>query len=169
MNEYKGRMPTKIELTRERSQQGVSNDVLVAVSSSLRLLKPKSDQSKSTAAPSSSKIATSAKYTTWTIADIRLRPSVSSIPEDLHMDDDTAPDEQVHSYDDEDIENAYIPKVNLQRDWWKPLEEDTPVTPEPTRSIPSSDLPVPTNNWASALASTYTPLPENSLLAQTGD
>nr|GEU61860.1 hypothetical protein [Tanacetum cinerariifolium] len=32
---------TKIELTLEQSQQGVSNDVLVAVSSSLRLLKPK--------------------------------------------------------------------------------------------------------------------------------
>nr|GEU56896.1 pyrophosphate--fructose 6-phosphate 1-phosphotransferase subunit alpha [Tanacetum cinerariifolium] len=28
MNEYKGRMPTKIELTMEQSQQGVSNDVL---------------------------------------------------------------------------------------------------------------------------------------------
>nr|GEU71252.1 hypothetical protein [Tanacetum cinerariifolium] len=34
-------MPTKIELTLEQSQQGVSNDVLVAVSSSLRLLNPK--------------------------------------------------------------------------------------------------------------------------------
>ncbi|GJV00710.1 hypothetical protein Tco_1329980 [Tanacetum coccineum] len=29
MNEYKGIMPTKIELTLEQSQQGVSNDVLV--------------------------------------------------------------------------------------------------------------------------------------------
>ncbi|GKG30531.1 hypothetical protein Tco_0423019 [Tanacetum coccineum] len=35
--------------------------------------------------------------------------------------------------------------------------------------IPSSDLTVPTNNWASALKSTYTPPPENSLLAQIGD
>nr|GEW56252.1 RNA-directed DNA polymerase homolog [Tanacetum cinerariifolium] len=34
-------MPTKIELTLKQSQQGVSYDVLVAVSSSLRLLKPK--------------------------------------------------------------------------------------------------------------------------------
>nr|GFC77261.1 hypothetical protein [Tanacetum cinerariifolium] len=58
----------------------------------------------------------------------------------------TAPDEQVHSSDDEDIRNAHIPK-----------------------SIPSSDLPVPTNNWAYALASTYAPPPENSLLAQTSD
>nr|GEV23975.1 retrovirus-related Pol polyprotein from transposon TNT 1-94 [Tanacetum cinerariifolium] len=40
-NEYKGRVQTKIELALEKSQQGVSNDVLVAVSSSLRLQKPK--------------------------------------------------------------------------------------------------------------------------------
>ncbi|GJS60107.1 hypothetical protein Tco_0654891 [Tanacetum coccineum] len=31
MNEYKGIMPTKIELTLEQSQQGVSNDVLVSI------------------------------------------------------------------------------------------------------------------------------------------
>nr|GFA60336.1 hypothetical protein [Tanacetum cinerariifolium] len=43
------------------------------------------------------------------------------------MDDDTTPDEQVHSSDDEDIRNAYIPKVNLKQDWWKPLEEDRPM------------------------------------------
>ncbi|GJW83777.1 hypothetical protein Tco_0156922 [Tanacetum coccineum] len=70
-------------------------------------------------------------------------PSSSKI---LHMDDDTTHDEQ-----------------------WKPLTEDRPATPEPAWSIPSSDLPVPVNNWASALASTYAPPPENSLLAQTGD
>nr|GEV05025.1 hypothetical protein [Tanacetum cinerariifolium] len=107
--------------------------------------------------------------TQQTTTDTRLRPSISSIPEDLHMDDDMAPDEQVHSSDDEDIGNAHIPKVNLQQDWWKPLKEDIPTTPEPAWSIPSSDLPVLTNNWASALASTYTPSPEKSLFAQTGD
>nr|GFD09102.1 hypothetical protein [Tanacetum cinerariifolium] len=31
------------------------------------------------------------------------------------------------------------------------------------------DLPIPKNNWASALASTYSPPAEDSLLAQTGD
>nr|GEW84083.1 hypothetical protein [Tanacetum cinerariifolium] len=67
-----------------------------------------------------------------TTNDTRLRPSVSSTPEDLHMDDDMAPDAQVHSSDDEDIGNAHIPK-------------------------------------ASALASTYSPPPKDSLLAQTGD
>ncbi|GKE08288.1 hypothetical protein Tco_1411839 [Tanacetum coccineum] len=85
------------------------------------------------------------------------------------MDVDSAPDKQVHSFDDEDIGNDHIPKVILKQDWWKPLpEEDRPATPEPAWSIPSSDLPVPMNNWASALASTYAPPPE-SLLAQTGD
>ncbi|GKA68077.1 hypothetical protein Tco_0767994, partial [Tanacetum coccineum] len=72
----------------------------------------------------------SAEYTAWMTTDTRLKPSVSSIPEELHIDDDTTPDEQ---------------------------------------SIPSSDLPIPVNIWASALASTYAPPPENSLLAQTGD
>nr|GFD41896.1 hypothetical protein [Tanacetum cinerariifolium] len=38
------------------------------------------------------------------------RPYVSSTPEDLHMDDDMAPDAQAHSFDDEYIGNAYIPK-----------------------------------------------------------
>ncbi|GKB71883.1 hypothetical protein Tco_0933295 [Tanacetum coccineum] len=99
------------------------------------------------AASSSSKTTNLAKYTAWTTTDTRLKPSVSSIPEDLPMDPDSAPDEP-----------------------WKPLsEEDRPATPEPAWSIPSSDLPVPMNNRASALASTYAPLPENSLLAQTGD
>nr|GFD14783.1 hypothetical protein [Tanacetum cinerariifolium] len=72
-------------------------------------------------------------------------------------------------YDDEDIVNAYISKVNLRQDWWKPLEEERPATPEPSWSIPSSDVPIPKNNWASALASTYSPPLEDSLLAQTGD
>ncbi|GJV74713.1 hypothetical protein Tco_1506297 [Tanacetum coccineum] len=129
-----------------------------------------SDQSKSTAAPSSSKTATSAEYTTWTTTDTRLKPSVSSIPKDLHMDVDLAPDEHVHSSDDEDIRNDHIPKVILKQDWWKPRpEEDRPAIPELAWSIPSSDLPVPMNNWSSALASTYAPPPENSLLAQTGN
>ncbi|GJV21057.1 hypothetical protein Tco_1370077 [Tanacetum coccineum] len=42
-------------------------------------------------------------------------------------------------------------------------------SPEPAWTIPSSDLPVPTNNWASALKTTYVPPPDNSLLAQTDD
>ncbi|GJU25207.1 hypothetical protein Tco_1163828 [Tanacetum coccineum] len=166
------------ELLTEETQQGPSGTSRASETSGSSQLPPphpptstnQSDQSKGTAAPSSSKTAPSAEYTAWTTIDTRLRPSVSSTPDDLNMDDDSVPDEQVHSSDDEDIGNDHIPKVNLKHDWWKPLsEEDRPATPEPAWSIPSSDLPVPTHNWASALASTYAPPPENSLLAQTGD
>ncbi|GJY86297.1 hypothetical protein Tco_0500323 [Tanacetum coccineum] len=48
-------------------------------------------------------------------------------------------------------------------------EYSTPSTPEPAWTIPSSDLSMPTNNWAFALKSTYAPPQENSLLAQTRD
>ncbi|GKB30976.1 hypothetical protein Tco_0870377, partial [Tanacetum coccineum] len=128
-----------------------------------------SDQSQSTAAPSSSKTAPSAEYTTWTTTNTRLKLCVSSIPKELHMDDDMTPDEQVQSSGDEDIGHDHIPTVNLRQNWWKPLTEDILATPEPAWSIPSSDLPVPVNNWASTLASTYAPPPENSLLAQIDD
>nr|GEY08286.1 monodehydroascorbate reductase [Tanacetum cinerariifolium] len=99
----------------------------------------KDSPSKGSAAPSPSKTAASAEYQAWTTTDVRVRPS------------------------------AHIPKVNLRQDWWKPLEEERPATPEPAWSIPSSDTPVPPNNWASVLASNYSPPPEDSLLAQTGD
>ncbi|GJV90023.1 hypothetical protein Tco_1533961 [Tanacetum coccineum] len=126
-------------------------------------------QSTSTAAPSSSKTAASAEYTAWTMTDTRLKPSASPIPEELHMDDDPTADEQAYSSSGEDVGRDHIPTVNLRQSWWKPITEDRPATPEPAWSIPSSDLTVPTNNWASALKSTYTPPPENSLLAQIGD
>ncbi|GJW55666.1 hypothetical protein Tco_0099751 [Tanacetum coccineum] len=90
-------------------------------------------------------------------------------PLELHMDDDTTADEQAYSSSGEDIGRDHIPTVNLRQSWWKPLTEDQPATPESAWSIPLSDLTVPTNNWASALKSTYTPPPENSLLAQIGD
>nr|GFB60168.1 hypothetical protein [Tanacetum cinerariifolium] len=51
-------------------------------------------QSHGSTAPSSSKITASAEYKAWITTDIRLRPSVSSTLEDLHMDDDMAPDTQ---------------------------------------------------------------------------
>nr|GEU84113.1 hypothetical protein [Tanacetum cinerariifolium] len=81
-------------------------------------------------------------------------PPPSTNQEDLQMNDDMATDAQAQSSDDEDIGNANIPKVNLRQDWWKPLKEDIPATPEPAWSIPSSDVRVPKNNWASALAIT---------------
>nr|GEU42865.1 reverse transcriptase domain-containing protein [Tanacetum cinerariifolium] len=126
-------------------------------------------QSKGSATPSSSKTSASAKYQAWTTTEIRLRPSISMTPADLEMDADIGPDEQAQSSDDEDIKSAHIPKVNLRQDWLKPLEEERPATPEPAWSIPSSDVPIPIHNWASALASNYSPPLEDSLLAQTGD
>nr|GEX28599.1 hypothetical protein [Tanacetum cinerariifolium] len=96
-------------------------------------------------------------------------PSISLTPADLEIDEDMGPDEQAQSSDDEDIRSAHILKVNLRQDWWKPLEEKRPTTPEPAWSISSSDALVPTNNWASALASNYSPPPKDSLLTQTGD
>ncbi|GJY77779.1 hypothetical protein Tco_0483580 [Tanacetum coccineum] len=102
-------------------------------------------QSTSTAAPSSSKTAASAEYTAWTTTDTRIKPSVSPIPEELHMDDDTTADEQAYSSSGEDVGRDHIPTVNLRQSWWKPLTEDRPATPEPAWSIPSSALTVPTN------------------------
>nr|GEY64129.1 hypothetical protein [Tanacetum cinerariifolium] len=125
--------------------------------------------SKGSAAPSSSKTAASAEYQAWTTTDIRLRPSISLNPADLEINEDMAPDEQVQSSDDEDVGSAHILMVNLRQDWWKPFKEERPATLEPAWSIRSSDVLVPTNTWASALASNYLPPPADSLLAQTGD
>ncbi|GJY87987.1 hypothetical protein Tco_0502615, partial [Tanacetum coccineum] len=126
------------------------------------------DQSTSTAAPSSSKTAASAEYSAWTTTDTRVKPSITAIPDDLYMDDETTADEQAYSSGDE-VGRDHIPTVNLRQSWWKPLTEDRPATPEPAWTIPSSDLSMPTNNWASALKSTLCSPQENSLLAQTGD
>ncbi|GKC86286.1 hypothetical protein Tco_1142003, partial [Tanacetum coccineum] len=72
--------------------------------------------------------------------------------------------------DDEDIGSRHVPRVNLNQDWFKPLSKDERLeTYEHGWSIPSSSLPVPIHNWASTLASSYVPPPENSLLSQTGD
>nr|GEU80652.1 hypothetical protein [Tanacetum cinerariifolium] len=64
--------------------------------------------SKGSAAPSSSKIASSTEYQAWTTIDIRLMPSISLTPTDLEIDKDMAPDEQAQSSDDEDIGSAHI-------------------------------------------------------------
>ncbi|GJU41654.1 hypothetical protein Tco_1194611 [Tanacetum coccineum] len=129
---------------------------------------PQGDQSPGTVAPSSSKSDASAEYSAWTTTDTQIKPSITQIPDDLYMDDETTADEQAVSSDDE-VGRDHIPTVNLRQSWWKPLTEDRPSTPEPAWTIPSSDLSMPTNNWASALKSTYAPPQENSLLAQTGD
>ncbi|GKG11702.1 hypothetical protein Tco_0345939, partial [Tanacetum coccineum] len=102
------------------------------------------------------------------MTDTRIKPSITLIPNDLYMDDETTADEQAISSDDE-VRCDHIPIVNLRQSWWKPLTKDKPATPEPAWTIRLSDLSMPTNNWASALKSTYALPQENSLLAQTGD
>ncbi|GJU69331.1 hypothetical protein Tco_1255590, partial [Tanacetum coccineum] len=72
-------------------------------------------QSTSTAAPSSSKMDASAEYTAWTMADTRLKPSVSPIPKELHMGDDTTADEQAYSSSGEDVGRDHIPTVHLRQ------------------------------------------------------
>ncbi|GJT33367.1 hypothetical protein Tco_0923786 [Tanacetum coccineum] len=84
-------------------------------------------QSTGTEAPSSSKMAASAEYTAWTMTDTTIKPSISPIPKELHMGDDSTADEQAYSSSGEDVGRDHIP------------------------------------------TSTYTPPPENSLLAQIGD
>ncbi|GJU76131.1 hypothetical protein Tco_1273201 [Tanacetum coccineum] len=72
------------------------------------------DQSTSTAAPSSSKTAASAEYSAWTTTDTRVKPSSTTIPDDLYMDDETTADEQAVSSDDE-VGRDHIPTVNLRQ------------------------------------------------------
>nr|GFA86777.1 hypothetical protein [Tanacetum cinerariifolium]GFA87928.1 hypothetical protein [Tanacetum cinerariifolium] len=90
-------------------------------------------QSHGSTAPSSSKTAASAEYKAWTTTDTRLRLSVSSTLEDLHMDDDMALDAQVHSSDDEDIRNAHIPKTGdmaMFMDWFCKRQGITKLKPQ---------------------------------------
>nr|GFA46224.1 hypothetical protein [Tanacetum cinerariifolium] len=128
---------------------------------------PSGTPSTGSAAPSPAKTPASIKHQAWSTPDVTLKPLVSLTPEDLDMDEAMGPDEQAQLSDEEDIGSAHIPTVNLRQGWWKPFEEERPTTPEPPWSIRSSDVPVPTNNWASTLASNYSPPPEDSLLAQT--
>ncbi|GKD05388.1 hypothetical protein Tco_1180362, partial [Tanacetum coccineum] len=90
-----------------------------------------SGTSGSSRASGSSHKVTSTEYTAWTTTDSRIKPFISSIPEELHIDDDTTLDDQVMSFGDEDIERDHIPTVNLRQSWWKPLTEDRPATLEP--------------------------------------
>ncbi|GJR28775.1 hypothetical protein Tco_1105007 [Tanacetum coccineum] len=105
------------------------------------------DQSLGSAAPGSSKIAATTAYTTWTTTTSRFEPFASSIPEDIFMHEESDFEAQDMVSGDEDIGSRHIPRVNLNQDC----------------------LPVPIYNWASTLASSYVPPPENSLLLQTDD
>nr|GFA47930.1 hypothetical protein [Tanacetum cinerariifolium] len=70
--------------------------------------------SKGSATPSPSKTAASTKHQAWTTPDVMLRPFKSLTPTDLDMDEAMGPDEQAQLPDDEDIESAHIPMMNLR-------------------------------------------------------
>nr|GEU70573.1 retrovirus-related Pol polyprotein from transposon TNT 1-94 [Tanacetum cinerariifolium] len=129
----------------------------------------KDSPSKGSVAPSPSKMAATTEHQDWTTPDVTLKPLISLTLTNLDMDEAMGPDEQAQLSDEEDIGSAHILTVNLRQGWWKPFEEERPTTPEPAWSIRTSDVPVPTNNWASTLASNYSPPHEDSLLMQTGD
>ncbi|GKC83406.1 hypothetical protein Tco_1139123, partial [Tanacetum coccineum] len=74
-------------------------------------------QSTSTTALSSLKTVALAEYTTWTTTDTRIKQSVSPIPKELHMDDDTIADEQAYSSSGKDVGRDHIPTVNLRQSW----------------------------------------------------
>ncbi|GJT70024.1 hypothetical protein Tco_1029310 [Tanacetum coccineum] len=135
-----------------------------------------SAQQQGNKAPSSSKMAASASQSmAWTTSDTRYElagvfGTHELSPTDYLMQDDSIPEEQVLLSDDEDSKNDHQPKADMRKDWWKPLpEEERPATPEPAWTIPSSNKSDVANNWASALATTYEPPAENSLLAKIGD
>ncbi|GJQ97031.1 hypothetical protein Tco_0008170 [Tanacetum coccineum] len=49
------------------------------------------------------------------MTDTRIKPSISPIPKELHMGDDTTVDEQAYSSSGEDIGRDHIPTVNLRK------------------------------------------------------
>ncbi|GJX05639.1 hypothetical protein Tco_0191555 [Tanacetum coccineum] len=101
---------------------------------------------------------------------LRLQPQLYNLWLGRHLTLNMSQLTSVHLSDDEDSENDHQPKADSRKDWWKLLpEEERPTTPEPAWTIPSSNKSDVVNNWASALATTYEPPAENSLLAKIGD
>ncbi|GJW59180.1 hypothetical protein Tco_0105911 [Tanacetum coccineum] len=135
----------------------------------------RSQQQGSKALSSSKTVASASQSMAWTTSDTQyesadIHGAQELSPTDYLMHDDSILEEQVHLSDDEDSKNDHQPKADSRKDWWKPLpEEERPVTPEPAWTIPSSNKSDVVNYWASALATTYEPPAENSLLAKIRD
>ncbi|GKE39608.1 hypothetical protein Tco_1463013 [Tanacetum coccineum] len=112
--------------------------------------------------PSSSKTTASDQQSmTWTTSDTRyeltgIAGDQDSSPTKSLMHDDSTPDEQVQSSNDEDTGNDQIPEADTRKDWWKPLpEEERPATPKPAWTILPSNVSDVEINWASASASSF--------------
>ncbi|GKE89685.1 hypothetical protein Tco_1567160 [Tanacetum coccineum] len=92
-------------------------------------------------AGASSAPASAQQSMAWTTSDTRyestgIAGAQDSSPIETLMHDDSTTDEQVQSFDDEDIGNDQIPEADTRKDWWKPLpEEERPATPEPAWTI----------------------------------
>nr|GEY37674.1 hypothetical protein [Tanacetum cinerariifolium] len=99
------------------------------------------DQSTSTAAPRSSKSAATTQFAAWTTTDVRSKPVVAPIPENLHMDEDMTADDQACSSSDEDIKDikekdkirAKPDKIKSKRKAWK-SPESSPTKSKPGQS-----------------------------------
>ncbi|GJZ39286.1 hypothetical protein Tco_0585849 [Tanacetum coccineum] len=132
-------------------------------------------QQGNTTLSSSKSTASASQSMAWTTSDTRYESAGvfgthELSPTDYLMHDDSILEEQVLLSDDEDSENDHQPKADVRKDWWKLLhEEERPATLEPAWTIPSSNKSDVANNWASALATTYEPPAENSLLAKIRD
>ncbi|GKA71160.1 hypothetical protein Tco_0777299 [Tanacetum coccineum] len=50
------------------------------------------------------------------MTDTRIKPLITTIPDDLYMDDETTADEQADSSGDE-VGRDHIPTVNLRQSW----------------------------------------------------
>ncbi|GKB64324.1 hypothetical protein Tco_0920510 [Tanacetum coccineum] len=132
-------------------------------------------QQSSRALSPSKTTASTQQSLAWTTSDTRYELATfttthETSPKDNLINDDSIPDKKVQLSDDEDTGNDHLPKADMRKDWWKPLtKEERPATPEPSWTIPSSNVLNVEKNWASVLVSTYEPPAENSLLAKTGD
>ncbi|GKD98424.1 hypothetical protein Tco_1382321 [Tanacetum coccineum] len=92
-------------------------------------------------------LASAQQSMAWTTSDTRyeltgIAWAQEQSPSDDLMHDDSAPDEQVHVYDNQDSGNDHTPAViDSRKDWWKPLpEEERPATPKPAWTILPSNL-----------------------------
>nr|GEV55216.1 ribonuclease H-like domain-containing protein [Tanacetum cinerariifolium] len=110
----------------------------------------------------------------WKKSDTRDAPPSSSKQQsnphaEQPVEDIPMPD-TANISDSEDTNYAHLLKIKKRPEWLKPIPDDEkPATPEPAWVIPSSYILIAENNWANALATTYQPLAENSLLENIGD
>ncbi|GKD88775.1 hypothetical protein Tco_1364282 [Tanacetum coccineum] len=91
------------------------------------------DKSQSSAAPGSSKTTALTEYTAWTTTTSRLKPTTSSVPEDVLMHEESHFEAQDMGSDDEDSGSRHIPKtgdIGMFIDWFCKKQGITELTLE---------------------------------------